>query len=57
MAKDTTVETLASLILATTPRVNEPACTFTPLTVNGHSISAINPELVFTGGMATLAMA
>ena len=24
------------------------------LSLNGHSISAINPELVLTGGMATL---
>tara|TARA_R110000868_G_scaffold308105_2_gene569706 strand:+ start:384 stop:608 length:225 start_codon:yes stop_codon:yes gene_type:complete len=27
------------------------------LSLNGHSISAINPELVLTGGMATSAMA
>jgi uncharacterized membrane protein len=29
----------------------------TKLTINGHSISAINPELVLTGGTTTLAMA
>lgn len=29
----------------------------TPISVNGHSLSAINPELVLTGGMATSAMA
>ena len=28
-----------------------------PLSVNGHSISAINPQSTLTGGMATLAMA
>jgi hypothetical protein len=28
-----------------------------PLSVNGHSLSAINPELVLNGGMATLEMA
>jgi hypothetical protein len=27
------------------------------ISVNGHSVSAINPELVLTGGMTTLAMA
>jgi hypothetical protein len=27
------------------------------LSLNGHSISAINPELVLTGGMATSEMA
>jgi hypothetical protein len=25
-----------------------------PISLNGHSLSAINPELVLTGGMATL---
>lgn len=27
------------------------------VSVNGHSISAINPELILTGGTTTLAMA
>jgi hypothetical protein len=29
----------------------------TPISVNGHSLSAINPESVLTGGMATSVMA
>jgi hypothetical protein len=28
-----------------------------PISLNGHSLSAINPESVLNGGMATLAMA
>ena len=31
--------------------------TLAPISVNGHSLSAINPELILNGGMATLAMA
>lgn len=32
---------------------------FTPalISINGHSLSAINPETTLTGGMATLVMA
>jgi len=45
-----------------TAYVNVLSSTWTCLTqatpsVNGHSLSGVNPELVLTGGMATLAMA
>jgi hypothetical protein len=53
-AKVSTVVSFATFHIG---NVETTCLSFAPLTVNGHSISAINPESTFTGGMATLAMA
>jgi hypothetical protein len=44
------IKTLAQQVLQT----KWTCFTLAPLSVNGHSVSAINPELALTGGMATL---
>jgi len=51
------VSTTISKIEIVTPIVELTYLPLTKLTVNGHSVSAINPEPVLIGGMATSAMA
>jgi hypothetical protein len=51
------VSTTVSIIDMVTPIVELTCLPLFKLTLNGHSISAINPELILLGGMATLAMA
>jgi hypothetical protein len=44
-----------SISLMTVAKLVETTCLHPfNLSLNGHSVSAINPELVLTGGMATL---
>jgi hypothetical protein len=48
------VKTQLNIAPMKTYSYEQSAClSFTPITVNGHSISAVNPEFV-EGGMATL---
>lgn len=54
---DARVSTVVSFATIQTGNVETTCLSFAPLAVNGHSISAINPESTLTGGMATLAMA
>ena len=51
------VSTTISFVDKICPVVELTCLPLTKLTVNGHSVSAINPELVLTGGTTTLAMA
>lgn len=44
------IQTVAQQVLQTTWT----CFTLAPLSVNGHSVSAINPEFALMGGMATL---
>lgn len=54
---DVKVSTTISFVDKICPVVELTCLPLTKLTVNGHSISAINPELVLLGGTTTLAMA
>ena len=51
------VSTTVSKIEMVTPIVELTCLPLFKLTVNGHSISAINPESTLLGGMATSVMA
>ena len=51
------VSTSISLMMTVAQQVETTCLHAFHLSLNGHSISAINPELALTGGMATSAMA
>ena len=51
---NTKVSTSISLMMTVAKQVETTCLHHFNLSLNGHSISAINPELALTGGMTTL---